>query len=619
MKFRHYKRVISIALILMSLTIMFYPVDPARADQTVPVYTLFQINENSTYDYSLNISSDNYISNSDIWQEVRQWLNIEGKLSSSELPPSSYQIDYNRPGGGLELKSIFMLPPSFFMQGVSECWVRLPIEDYDGPLNVRIDMLYSQYDITSYQFIYNHTFPNTGIEKYYSTPWGYSNDLKVKAYNYNGYNYQFMYIKIKAPLYSDIPYMLTLDTGNIKPKVLFTQGDNGLNGFNWAGINGINVDVSLSIDILGVYGMGDSITGLYVPPQTYIEFTIHTGSLVNELDNITVFIPMALTFYGWAWFNSTFDKRFILPYYNEYPQGAFINRGNYSYIFFSEQFAVYPLIGHTFDTIRVKMYFETENYLYLKDQYWPYGSPRSEYIPKLNTSGHTDQLTDFTLTYDNYDGKSYKSINAFSVWYGVNVGGLWDNTIIPTKIEYQYTYTLTYVNYEERPTLNKASIYYGFYRLGEYSYKALSFTWQKIRGAARIIYDQIPDNYKDRLERTGERFKDFSNAFIEASNWILENVIDFATGVFTVGIQAYEIIEDNIPAMQNILGLLLRVIRGLEIITTFTAILYTIYKITNTMRIISTGGIEAGLNYASEITIFTRMGRLISSIAGAVR
>jgi len=558
--------------------------DLDNPDETIDVLTLLKINSNDTVDDVINISDGDIRSNIDIWDDFNDHLGITGKLSASDLPPTAVYTT----GGVAWVNTMFKLSPAFFMQGLSNFWIRCPFEWLSnlGGFNVH---LYSMYGDD----------PNAGSRKIIEKSFGFSKEsfdadpdsTNVKVVNYtwigdeSSFTYRFIYINLNCPLYSDNTYKISFELSR-HPNLFYTQSDNGMNNLRWSSYSSSSFDpigtesnISLSIDILGIYGLSDGIAGFPIDAGSDIYYHFIFDDPLTLGEYLTIFMPFTNSFNGSMIITGSVGFSTI-EWFSSDPENP--------YIFFSEEM---QSVTTTYD-LNIYIHSNTSNYIWIRDLNYPISS---ESIPVF--------FWEYTFDYAGlFTDKIF-----FAPWITIQQGdGEWVNVILSPEYVYNYITETTYINYEIQNTLNRESIYYGVYKFGEYSYNALSWTWDKLKGAGKTIYALLPDTVKDGIDKIIDGIYQFGSISLDFGNWAYDEIQEIGSASFSVGLKAYEWIVEHIPSLQDLLSKLLRVTLAVTILALFTVVIYVMWKILNTLRILATAGLYPAVDYASKITLFQK-------------
>ena len=556
----------SVFVVLLLSTILLSDNVQAQAldtTATTDLYTLLEVEGNYTSDNTLNISSDTLVSNSQAWTDFRTNFAIEGKLFGSDIPPNVYDVPRN------DLVTMFRLPPAFFMQGVSSCWIRLPVEYESSGLafRVTIEVMLSPNDPNGpSQVIMSDLYDTTENDR-----------LKTRQYTYpaesggSSYTYKYMYVLVNAPLYSDIDYKMTIEppAWGSRINIYVGQTDNGLSGFRWSTIASQEKPVCLSLEFLGIYGLVDGSAGLNCPTGSYIKFRHYfKEELFSEY--LTVFIQFQKAFYGrititgeLGWGTEVYD----IPITNKN-----------AWFLMSDDYKMDESYKPPTDYIDITIEFYSDNAVWLMDKNFPF-----------NPGSHNPTYIDFSIN------SLYREI-WFRIFHTIQkTNGAWTLTTPPIVIEEDYTYITAYLSYEERPSLNKDSIFYGVYKAGGKIDNVLSIVWGKAKDIGSTIFNALPENTKNSLTKMWEFGIEVGQVLLEWSNWVYEEISDLGPAVYNVGLKAYEWIKASIPSLQNILTKLLRTVLAVTIIALFVSIVYVMYKFLNVFRIWATGSFEESL------------------------
>ena len=579
-------KVYSILVLVLMVIVIFSDIVTAQEFEnkatSVPLYTLVNVAHNETNNYAINISEDDPKTNYDAWDSFKDDFGLSGKLYAPEMLPSSYDIDGT---GGYEISSMLRLPSAYFMQGVQTAWIRTPIEWFNGmqELTVTINLVYNPADPFSFnQLVFSNIYDLTSPSIQDDIP-GISTDVKVNQFwippegDYDPYEYDFLYIRVNAPLYSDLTYLITYNTGTDHPRALFTTSDNGLDGLRWSNIDGEDLDVCASMDILGLNGFSDGIGGFFCPAGTSLTYVIESET---DGDYFTLFIPFANAFTG------------------EITVGSYwattINDPDKAYYLESQLIAG---VGVITPTITIEFY--TDNYIWLRDVYYPFNDIDRTVQPYLD---------DYMI----FDNLGWQEKIYFPIWLNFQRNpGPWVNTELPTIYIYDYVYDTTYIRDETKATLNKDSIYYSYYQFGEYVFSGFEYLYEKGKEGVQIIWNHLPDDVKAGLLKLWEFGQDLATFYLDFGNWMLEELKDLSAIAFSVGLEIWEWVVDHVPALQNILTKLLRVVLAVGIIALFVSIVYVLWKFLNTFRILATGGLEEAIEYASAITLYQDIGKVV--------
>lgn len=584
-----------IFLLLFSLifTDNVYAQDIENPEQQVDVLTLLQINGNNTVSDTINISAPNQKTNVDIWDDFTDYMDVTGKVFCSDLPPTAVY-----PSSSVAwLNTMFKLSPAFFMQGLSSFWLRCPFEYLStmGSFTTKLYSLYADDPASSARTIYEKGYTYTP-ESFDSDP--NSSDVKVVDYIWdNGgstFTYKFVYIKMVCPLYSDNTYKISFKTSR-RPNLFFTSSDNGLDGVRWSSVSPSSFDpvgqernISLSIDILGIYGLSDGVAGFFLEPGSDISYDIALDPTIGIGDYVTVMIPFANSFNGSILMQGQVGFQDYL-WFSPDPETGFV--------FFS----YYVEFATTTNTLSFTIHSNTSNYIWIRDLNYP-----------MATSTILTFYTEISFLYDN---SMYQQKVFFAPWINVQISdSQWVNTYVPPEYVYNYVTETTYINYEVKNTLNKESIFYGYYKFGETVYNAFTWSYETIKDTGIKIYELLPDTIKDGLKKIVNGVREAAEITLDFGNWISQEIIGIGYSSFSVGLKAYEWIIEHIPALQDLLSKLLRIVLAVTILALFTVIVFVFWKILNTMRILATSGLRPAIEYASSITIFQKATAIIGVI-----
>lgn len=578
-------RTFSILVLTLMITVIFSDIVTAQEfeqiDTSSPLLTLLNVQANQTNDLAVNISDEDHYTNFEAWDDFKDYFEVNGKLLAPETLPSSVDIDGS---GGYEISSMVKLPSAFFMQGVQTSWVRTPIEWFNGmdELTVTIRLIYNEIDPFQFSSVeYLNTFDVSSPSIGSNIP-GVSTDVKTRDWGIDYYYYyDYLYVKIDCPLYSDLTYMFSFDTGTDHPRALFTPSDNGMEGLRWSSVDGEIMNLSASIDILGVNGFSDGFGGFFCPAGTSIEYKIIIDyGPVPTTKYFNLFIPFAKAFTGVIDMPGLFSDTITEPDKAYYLTGTSTSGSG-----------VYDR------TLTIE--FDTDNYIWLRDIYYPF-----------NDIGTTYPFPDNHMHFDNLGWIETVYFPPYVVFQ--DSSGIWDNIPLDTVYEMEYIYDTTYIYEEIGPTLNKDSIYYGFYKFGEYVAQVGDFTWDVAVKGIQIVWDMLPESIQGMLTKIWEWGAEVGQASLEFSNWMAKEISELGQLIFSVGVEIYEWIVDHIPALQNILTKLLRVILAVMIIALFLGVVFVMWKFLNTFRILATGGLEEAVEYASSITLYQDIRKAIT-------
>jgi len=528
-------------------------------------------------DNVFNASDVNQTTNFDIWDNFTIETGVLGKVFDSQMLPSSMNLSY--PNGNVYNKdfvvsNIFSLPADFFMQGVQQMWIRLPIL-YSSSIervHIQIDCVHSFQNIGYNDFsvtndfvdvnggftIYNQSvYPSTSSN---STFIYHDYDLLRKNSSYNNKTFEFMYQRIDAPIYSDLYYHISffvhfkgsVPLADRRCSLLFNKDELGVDDNRWSSLLMINesssveeskeIGICSGIGFMGIASMNDGMGGWVVRHELpftnfpNIEFLVRLPQTLNQYDNITFLLPMANDV-GYQLSITDVTKTISVLFNSSW--GALE-----SYIFSSKQ---YISSSTSLDVVLVNITFTGNTSFWLQDR-----NPPFTYFSKV------DEFNNFE--YFLSDG--VKENIFLSPFYSLQVSnnGSWNNTFIPPI----YIPIYTYVNYtwfsEIKPSNNEESI--SLRGFGEYlvssTAEALTLIWSVSKDVARTVYDEIPESWKKLFHRAGEFLDDFAKASIYVGNWIMDAIQEIGVSVYHVAFESYDWIIENLPMIQSVLELVLR-------------------------------------------------------------
>lgn len=537
--------------------------------------------DGSGVDNVFNASDVNQTNSFDVWDNFTDETGVFGKVFDTQMLPSAVNLSY--PSGNVYNKdfvvsNVFSLPADYFMQGVQQMWIRLPIM-YDSSISyvhIQIDCIHSFQNIVynDKSVVNDYVDVNGGITVFNqsivpltsssSTFIYHDYDLLRANDSYENKTFEFMYQRIDAPIYSDLFYHISFFVhfkGSVplvdrRCSLLFNDNDLGVENNRWSSLLMINessaveerkdVSVCSAIGFLGVASINDGMGGwnLELPaPYTVVEypkveFLVQLPTTLTQNDYLTFLMPFSNDV---RWGVTVYDASKSTVLMSNTSGG--LDRG---YIFFSKQYT--GVTSH--DVVLITIFVNGNTSFWVQDRNPPFtyfsGGEEFNYFTYSNSS----------ISYPLYENIS------LSPFYSLQVSdnGRWANTVIPPL----YIPVYTYVNYtwypEEKESDNKADISlrgFGNYLIDS-TVEAVKLIWSVSKDIAMLTYNALPPSWQNALQRVGDFMSEFAKASIYVGNWVGDAIKEVGSFVFNIALESYDWIIENLPMIQSVLELILR-------------------------------------------------------------
>ncbi|MHA1285893.1 MAG: hypothetical protein ACTSPB_00690 [Candidatus Thorarchaeota archaeon] len=545
--------------------------DPNNVSQVSILVNLIP-NDDYGVDNIFNASDVNQTNNFDVWDNFTDETSIFGKVFDTQMLPSAMNLSYpssNAYNKDFVVSNVFSLPADYYMQGVQQMWIRLPMlySSSIETVHIQIDCIHSFQNIVynDYSVVNDYVDVNGGLTVYNQTtyPSTSSNstfiyhdyDLLRKNSSYENKTFEFMYQRIDAPIYSDLYYHISFFVhfkgfilADRHCSLLFNDNDLGVEDNRWSSLLMINesssveeakeVEVCSAMGFLGVASINDGMGGWnmeHTLPFTHfphIEFLVRLPKTLHQYDNITFMLPMSNDV---GYQLSITDVSKSISVLVNASWGA--KRG---YIFSSKQ---YISSSTSLDVVLVNVTFTGNTSIWLQDR-----NPPFTFFSKV------DEFNSF-----HYFGSDYLVENiSLSPFYIMQVSdnGSWVNTEIPPI----YVPVYSYVNYtwypEEKTSWNKLVVFIG--EVGETLIRWGKITWDYAKDVGHTVYDSLPPKWQKTLERIGDFLSEFARALVYVGNWVGDAISKVGSFVYHVALESYDWIIENLPMIQSVLELVLR-------------------------------------------------------------
>lgn len=335
-----------LTVIIILLVALFMPVVAAEQTRDMDIVFYVQHNPDLNYTRIINIANDTDEQYTNWNATVKPFMENNTDIRGRCIVPITFPYIFNMTAtSDISLAQYIRFSPSDVMNGISQFWVRVPIENLttNAIINVRLYRtwvssmsFWAAHDATGPTFIsgtnliYNMTDNlNPGNRVYHD----YVRNSTVSVLNQT---LNFTWVKVSAPIIPKDNYIIYMNITNITNNVrLAVSGcdlgnDEIYRSYLWTDTQNMEMDLDMDAPIILTVGMGGGVSGArsVINNSTYDYFywmhnrtvgriiTNATGSnlqyiipyITNETENIT--------FGALAYANSTLISQHILTHNN---------------------------------------------------------------------------------------------------------------------------------------------------------------------------------------------------------------------------------------------------------------------------------------------------------------